>query len=124
MKDESTQSTKWPTNTLLIASDSIFNNLDEKRLNKHNFKTKVCCFPGSTVSDMHDYLIPLLKKEPDHILIHVGMNDATNKSSGKILEELLRLKLFIQKKLPSCKVILSLPTIRNDDAKASLTVHV
>ena len=114
---------KWPTNTLLIASDSILNNIDEKRLNKYNFKTKVRCFPGSTISDIHNYLIPLLKKEPGHILLHVGTNDATTKSSERILDELLQLKNFIQSKLPASVVIISEPTVCIDNAKASLTIH-
>ena len=114
---------KWPVNTLLIASDSIFNNLEEKRLKKYNFNTKVRCFSGSTISDMYDYLTPLLKKEPDHILLHVGSNNTATMSSGRILDDLLKLKLFIQTKLPNTKIILSQPTIRNDNAKASFTTQ-
>ena len=95
---------KWPTNTLLIASNSILNNIDEKRFNTYNFKTKVRCFPGYTISDMQNHLIPLLKKETSHILLHVGTNDATTKSSERILDELLQLKNFIQSKLPTEKL--------------------
>ena len=122
--DESDQSVyKWPPNTLLITSDSTFNNLDEKRLNKHNYKTKVRCFPGSTISDMYHYITPLLKKEPDHILLHVGTNDSTSMTSDTIVDELLLLKHFIQGKLPNSVIILSQPTIRHDNAKATLTIN-
>ena len=69
---------KWPKKTILIASDSMFNKLDEKRLSKNDFKTKVCAFNGSTISEMYFYLEPLLKKEPEHLILHVGTSDCVH----------------------------------------------
>ena len=69
-----TSTYKWPKKTLLIASDSIMNDIDEKRLSR-NWNVKVRCFSGATVDHMKDYLKPLLKKEPDNIILHVGTNN-------------------------------------------------
>ena len=45
------------------------------------------------------------------------------KSADVIVDDLLQLKTFISKQLPSCKIILSPPTIRNDNSKAKETIR-
>ena len=111
----------WPKNTLLIASDSMFNNIDENRLSKY-MNVKVRAFSGATVIDMFNYITPLIKKRPDHILLHVGTNDAVNLSSDKIFTDLIDLISYIKNNLPNVNIILSTPTIRTDDVKANLTI--
>ena len=44
------------------------------------------------------------------------------KTSETILVELLQLKTFLENTLPGCEVIISSPTYRYDEPKASLTV--
>ena len=70
---------KWPTGTILITSDSICNNLDERRLAR-NSRVKVRCFPGAQINDMYNYLEPLLQKQPDYVILHVSTNDAIMKT--------------------------------------------
>ena len=41
------------------------------------------------------------------------------KTSDEILRELSNLKMHIENALPSCEVIISLPTVRTDDKKAN-----
>ena len=113
----------WPKNTCLIVGSSILNNLDERKLNKGNICVKVRPFPGSTISDMHSYITPLLKKKPQHIILHVGGNDAPFKSADDILVELLQLKTFIAKQLPTCDIYISQPTTRVDNMKAKYTIR-
>ena len=116
------KSNKWPENTVLITGDSILNNLQENRLNR-NFNVKVRCFPGADIDDMFDFITPLLKKAPRYIILHIGTNDAIEKSSTDILNGILKLKLFIKNKLPSVEVHLSCPVLRLDNSKARLTMH-
>ena len=111
----------WPAGTILIASDSMCNNLDEKRLSRNN-RVKVRCFSGAKINDMYHYLEPLLQKQPDYVILHVSTNDAIMKTSESILTELLQLKTHIESTLPSCVVIISEPIIRMDNAKASFTI--
>ena len=113
------KSKKWPENTVLITEDSILNNLQENRLNR-NFNVKVRCFPGADIDDMFDFITPLLKKAPSYIILHIGgTNDAIDKSSTDILNGILKLKLFIENKLPSVEVYFSCPVLRLDNSKAS-----
>ena len=113
----------WPDNTILITGDSMLNQLDEKRLsNSVNRCVKVRSFPGATIEDMYSDITPLLKKVPKHIIIHIGTNNAVYNSSDTILDEIVKLKGYIQSKLPDAMVILSCPITRTDDGKARLTV--
>ena len=113
----------WPDNTILITGDSMLNQLDEKRLsNSVNRCVKVQSFPGATIEDMYSYITPLLKKVPKHIIIHIGTNNAVYNSSDTILDEIVKLKGYIQSQLPDAMVILSCPITRTDNGKARLTV--
>ena len=80
--------------------------IEEKRI-CGNRSVKVRIFPGATTHDMHDYLKPVLKKNPDNIILHVGTNNSVNETSRDILNEILSLKNFIEKLCPKCKVIVS-----------------
>ena len=79
----------WPTGTCLIVGDSILTGIDEKRLSRNNQVVKVRDFRGATIDDLKHHLVPLLKKKPEHIILHIGTNDAVSKTSRQILDELL-----------------------------------
>ena len=59
MEERYRTSHKWKRGTVLIASDTMINNINERRLSK-NRNVKVRCFPGSSIHDMYSYLTPLL----------------------------------------------------------------
>ena len=94
--------------------------LNEKKLRKYN--AKVRAFPGASVDDMFDYLVPLLKKKPDNIILHIGSNDAPFKTANAIANEITSLMSFIKKELPGVKIYISNPVIRLDDKKANNTL--
>ena len=50
---------------------------------------------GVTIDDLKHHLAPLLKKKPEHIILHIGTNDDFSKKSGQILDELLQMKQYI-----------------------------
>ena len=110
---------QWKYNTVLIVGDSIINGLIEKRMGKN---VKVRSFPGARIKDMYSYLIPLIEKKPKHIILHVSTNDANNKSSDELTNELLQLKQHIEKSLPESIIIISYPTIRVDKIEAKKTL--
>ena len=95
--------------------------MEENRLRK--FNGKVRAFPGACVDDMHDYLLPLLKKKPTNIIIHIGSNDAANKNADQISEEITNLKEFIENILPDVHIYISCPVLRLDNAKANSTLR-
>ena len=57
---------------------------------------KVHSFPGATVSDMEDYLKPLIKKRPARIILHYGTNDLNTSQPAHIAED-IRIWLSIPK---------------------------
>ena len=93
-----------------------------KLIDNWKHKVKVRYFPGSRTDGMYDYLKPLLRKLPDYIFLHIGTNDALNNTSREILDKILKMKTYIQKELPKCKITISTPIKRHDHGEASLTI--
>ena len=96
----------WKKNTVLIVGDSMLNNIDERTLSKR-YMTKVRCFRGSTVSDLHDYIKSLLRKKPDKIILVIGTNDMQNEAVADVLKGIKALMVMILNELPTCLVAVS-----------------
>jgi hypothetical protein len=45
------------------------------RLSDSNNYVVVKSFGGANISDMEDYLKPIIRKEPANLILHVGTND-------------------------------------------------
>ena len=120
--EETNKEFHWPSGTCAVVGDSMVNGIDEKRLQKHG-NVKVFYFSGARINDMNHHLMPIIAKQPDYLILHVGTNNATTNTSRKIIDDLLMLKSNILKQLPNCRVIVSKPTIRIDDGKANLTLR-
>ena len=84
--------------------------IEQKRISR-NRNVKVRIFPGGTTHDMYDYLKPLLTKNPDNIILHIGTNNSVNETSRDILNGTLSLKNLIEKLRPKCKVIVQILSI-------------
>ena len=113
--------TPWPANTTLITGSSIISGIEESKLKK--YKAKVRVFPGALIDDMYDNLKPLLKRKPSNIFLHIGTNDATNKTSDEIIKEIKNLENYIKEVLPNVKIFLSCPVVRFDHAQANFTLR-
>ena len=96
--------------------------IDENRLTNGKHKVEVRYFPGAGTDDMYDYMRPPLRKLSDYIIMHIGANDALNNTLRKILDKILKLKTYIQEKLPKCQITISTPIKRHDHGKASITI--
>ena len=75
---------QWKKGTTLIVDDSMLAGIEEKRISG-NRSVKVHIFSGASTHDMYDYLKPLLEKNPDNIILHVGANNLVNETSRDIL---------------------------------------
>ena len=113
----------WPTGTCVIVGDSVITGIDKKRLSK-NLLVKVHDFRGGTVADINHHIIPILKKKPDVIILHVATNDSLSRTSREVLDDLLQLKSAITKTQTNCQVIFLQPTLRVDNGKEALTLHL
>ena len=50
---------------------------------------KIHSFPGVSTEDMVSYLMPLINKRPDHILLHIGTNNLATSSPQETAENIL-----------------------------------
>ena len=112
---------QWRKGKTLRVGDSMITGIEEKRIFR-NRSVKVRIFSGATSHDMNEYLNPLLKRNPDNIILHVENNISVNETSGDILNEILSLKNFIEKLCPTGKVIVSNLIYRSDIGKFPLTL--
>ena len=98
--------------------------IDENRLTTGKHKVKVRYFPGARKDDIYDYMKPLLRKLSGYVILYTGTNDALDNTSREILNKIFKLKMYIQKELPKCKIKLTIsaPFKRCDHGKASLTI--
>ena len=102
---------------VIIAGDSMLNNIEEKfDLNTKTSNVSVRSFSGATIEDMKDYSTPLLRKVPNVIIIHAGMNNVRTDKPSIIVDKLVKLEEHIIKIAPSTRVVLS-NIIRRHDYK-------
>ena len=94
--DNNTDAEEWKPGTLLIVGDSMIAGLREGKLSR-NRKVKVHFFPGAKMKDFYYYLVPLLKKKPDNIILNFGSKDVPYKNEDEIHKELKSIKDFIKK---------------------------
>ena len=99
--------------------DSILSGLREYKMSRRK-TIKVRTFPGATINDMKFFVVPLLKKKPDKVIIHVGTNDAPHFTPDEMFKNMKELRLLIQKMVPSAKIIISSPVIRVDKANSDI----
>ena len=114
---------KWPKGTVAIAGDSVMSGIREELLKTDKHNVKVRFFRGGTIEDMDDNIKPILKREQDYVILHVGTNNATNLTTRDILDKLLQLKSKIHNARKSWQVFISQYTLRSDNGKAALTNH-
>ena len=67
------------------------------------------------MKDFYYYLVPLLQKKPDNIILHFDTNDAPYKNEDEIYKELKSIKYFTNKQHPYCKVYISAPILQLDN---------
>ena len=102
--------------------------IGENQLKTGNSKFKVLSrylyryFPGTCTDNIYDYMKSLLWKLPDYIIMHIRTKDAFDNTPRETFEKNLKLKLYIQKELPKCKITISTPIKRHDHGKTSLTI--
>ena len=80
---------------VFIVGDSILKNLQGRKISR-SAKVKVSSFPGCTTMDMRDHIKPILRKNPDAIVIHVGTNSLRSSASVRdCAEEIVNLATMI-----------------------------
>ena len=86
---------EWRKGTTLILGDSTISGLIEKKMSR-NRKIKVRYFPGAKIKDMYHYVIPLLEKKPENIILHLGKKDTPYKSDTAMENTLRKTMKILQ----------------------------
>ena len=73
---------------MYIASGSMLNQMDEKRLSTNSMDVKVRSHGGCKIRCMYTHLPEIFKDKPEYILFHIGTNDCSEKTSDEVLQEL------------------------------------
>ena len=68
------------------------------------YTTKVRCFRGSTIEDLHDYIKPLLRKQMEKVILIIGINDIENISVEDALKRIKSFLDMILEKLAKCHI--------------------
>ena len=69
---------------------------------------------------MKFFSVPLLRKKPDKVIIHVGTNNTLHFTPDEMFKNMKELRLFIQKMVPSATIIISSPVLRVDKANSDI----
>ena len=101
----------------LVTSDSMLNYIDEISVSR-KFNVNVWSFPGAKIDDKYHYLILLLDKKPDYMILHVDTNNAVDINASEVVQKLLKLKEFVNGKTPDCKVEIK-KIKKNDETNAT-----
>ena len=72
---------------------------------------------------MYHYLMPLIQKQPNNVILHIGTNDASSCNSSEVVSNILKLRSFITQKLPNANIILSKPIMRSNTAAGKATTE-
>lgn len=100
---------------VFVAGDSIIQHVHGWELSDSQTHVAVKSFSGAKTEDMEDYLKPLIRKEPDELIIHIGTNNIKgNETPRMVAEHVVNLGLQIQQNSPKTKVTVSELTVRKD----------
>ena len=107
---------------VFILSDSMLKGIDAERISSTNYEVKRFSHGGCTLKCIYKHLPDIIKEKPDFLILHIGTNDCTTRTSDEVKRDIEHLKVHIQKALPSVKTFISLPTIRTDNRKANTII--
>ena len=84
-----------------------------------NLQVKIATFPGCTTQDMKDHINPLLRRNPDEIIIHVGTNSSRSSNTPReCAVELIDLAESVSSESSAMITISSLINRSDDEALA------
>ena len=106
---------------VFTVGDFILKNLQGRKISR-SAKVKVSSFPGCTTMDIRDHITPILRKDPDAIVIHVGTNSLRSSASVRdCAEEILNLATMISNE-SSADLAISGIIPRSDDESLAFKV--
>ena len=109
---------------VMIAGDSVLKHLQGHKMSR-NSRVKISSFPGCTTEDMHDFIKPLLRKNPDEIILHVGTNSLRSCDTPRACaDEIIDLAAMVSCESPANIALSSLVCRSDDEALACKIAEV
>ena len=68
-------------------------------------------FPGTTISDMCSLFKPILKRNPEYLILHIGTKDTSNYTPNGVVNKISDLKSFVESNAEKCKAIILTLTV-------------
>lgn len=99
----------------VIVGDSILKNIQGWSLSDSNNHVVVKPFPGATITDMEDFIKPIIRKEPEDMILHIGTNDVKKLTPRCLAEGITNLAIQIQQESPNTGITISGILPRNDN---------
>ena len=105
---------KFKKKVTVIAGDSIIKHLQGWRLSDTNNHVVVKSFSVATIEDMEDYLKPVIRKEPESIVLHIGTNDLNKLSPKQAADSITNLGIQINEESPNTTIVICSILLRTD----------
>ena len=112
--------TKPKKKVTVIADDFILKHLQGWKLSDINNHVVVKSFAGATIEDMEDYLKPVIRKEPETIVLHIGTNDLRNLSPKQVAEGITNLGSQINEESPNTNIVIFSILLRTDNSQLAV----
>lgn len=91
----------------VIVGDSMVKNVRGWELSNPIQKVIVKSFSGAITEDMEDYLKPVLRKEPENLILHVSTNDLKSIGPTELAKSIQSLAINIEENSPNTSVSIS-----------------
>ena len=102
---------------VIIEGDSIVKDMKGWIMSRNKL-VKVHSFSGANTTDMESFLVTLLNKKPDHLILHAGTNDLAYSKANQAAERIVKLTGMVASRGVNCSV--SELTVRDDDLWAKV----
>ena len=100
---------------VFIAGDYIIQHVQGWDLSTNDKHVAVKSFSGARIADTEDYLRPLLRKEPDEIILHVGTNNICDESPRNVAECIVNVVTWIHQDFSTTHLAISPLLPRSDN---------
>ena len=103
----------------VVVGDSIIKYVKGWELSDATGRVRVNSFSGANVQDMRDFIKPILRKNPDKLVLYVGTNDLRYSEPKAVGDGIANLVLKIEQQCPSIQVAVSGIIVRTDDTSVA-----
>ena len=88
---------------VIIAGDSMLKDAKGWMMARNKI-VKVHAFSRADTTDMESYLVPLINKKPDHLILHVGTNNLAVNNAKDVADKIINLAAVVRQKGIKCSV--------------------